>query len=110
MAISLRLAASNFRMGLFFFITGPIRSLRETLDCLMRAPQVWSTFFDASHARIRGPENCAGQPALRVQQPAEARDYGVAEKPVVEGARLAFFNRLSSDCTAAQAFWSFFVV
>src|SRR5580693_10641446 len=47
MAISLRLAASNFRMGLFFFILGPTSRLRETLDCFARTRRDWSTFFDS---------------------------------------------------------------
>src|SRR5277367_5167702 len=46
MAISLRLAASSFRIGLFFFIPEPTSRLRETQDCFTQMRRGWSTFFD----------------------------------------------------------------
>src|SRR5580704_17377045 len=65
MAISLRLAASNFRMGLFFFIPEPARSLREILYCFMRSRGDWSTFFDSQDRQFECTERDASEGRMR---------------------------------------------
>src|SRR5256885_16974504 len=46
MAISLRLAARRFRIGLVFFISEAIKESREILHCFMQTTRLSCSFFD----------------------------------------------------------------
>src|SRR2546430_6979901 len=46
MAISLRLAARSFRIGLVFFISEAIKASREILHCFMQTTRLSCSFFD----------------------------------------------------------------